>query len=273
MSIFNNYLAVDWSANSKPKIGADSVWLAWLSKTGELSLFNPRTRFDALNIIKRLLKDSDGRVLAGFDFPFGYPKIFFDGLGLLKWSDLWAELFERIIDSTNNNNNRFEVANYLNSLFPESGPFWGHPMPNDGRYINIPFKKPFGYGCFLPNEKRSIEGLIKSTKTVWQLNGAGSVGGQALLGIPIVESLRKSVSTSIWPFESRISKVVCAEIYPSMYKIENTERIKDANQVKAVVKRLHGLDVKGELEQIMSIPSKLKGSECTHEGWILGAVN
>tara|TARA_B110000240_G_scaffold14834_1_gene15233 strand:+ start:873 stop:992 length:120 start_codon:yes stop_codon:yes gene_type:complete len=39
------------------------------------------------------------------------------------------------------------------------------------------------------------------------------------------------------------------------------------------VKRLHALDVKGELEQIMSIPSKLKGSECTHEGWILGAVN
>ena len=36
---------------------------------------------------------------------------------------------------------------------------------------------------FLPNEKRSIEALIKSTKTVWQLNGAGSVGGQALLGI------------------------------------------------------------------------------------------
>jgi len=273
MSIFNNYLAVDWSANSKPKIGADSVWLAWLSKTGELSLFNPRTRFDALNIIKRLLKDSDGRVLAGFDFPFGYPKVFFDGLGLLKWSDLWAELFERIIDSTNNNNNRFEVADYLNSLFPESGPFWGHPMPNDGRYINIPFKKPFGYGCFLPNEKRSIEGLIKSTKTVWQLNGAGSVGGQALLGIPIVESLRKYVPTSIWPFESCISKVVCAEIYPSMYKIENTERIKDANQVKTVVKRLHALDVKGELGQIMSIPSKLKGSECTHEGWILGAVN
>jgi hypothetical protein len=146
-------------------------------------------------------------------------------------------------------------------------------MPNDGRYINIPFKKPIGYGCFLPNEKRSIEALIKSTKTVWQLNGAGSVGGQALLGIPIIESLRKSVSTSIWPFESHISKVVCAEIYPSMYKLENTERIKDANQVKAVVKRLHALDVKGELEQIMSIPSKLKGSECTHEGWILGAVS
>ena len=54
---------------------------------------------------------------------------------------------------------------------------------------------------------------------------------------------------------------------------ENTERIKDANQVKTVVKRLHALDVKGELGQIMSIPSKLKGSECTHEGWILGAVN
>jgi precorrin-8X/cobalt-precorrin-8 methylmutase len=273
MSIFNNYLAVDWSANSKPKIGADSIWLAWLSSTCELSLFNPRTRFEALALIKRLLQASDGRVLVGFDFPFGYPKVFFDNLGFVKWSDLWADLYERVKDGANNNNNRFEVANYFNSFFPKNGPFWGHPMPNDARYINIPFKKPVGYGCFLPNEKRSIETLIKSTKTVWQLNGAGSVGGQALLGIPIVESLRKSVSTSIWPFESCSSKVVCAEIYPSMYKIENTEIIKDANQVTAVVKKLHALDVKGELEQIMSIPSKLKGSECTHEGWILGAVN
>ena len=89
--------------------------------------------------------------------------------------------------------------------------------------------------------------------------------------LQFIESLRKSVSTSIWPFESHISKVVCAEIYPSMYKIENTESIKDANQVKAVVKRLHALDVKGELDQIMSIPSKLKGSECTHEGMDFGS--
>ena len=273
MRIFNNYLAVDWSANSRPKIGADSVWIAWLSDTCELKLFNPRTRFDALNIIKKLLVDSDGRVLAGFDFPFGFPKVFFDDLGMLNWNDLWTELFERVKDNTNNNNNRFEVANYFNSCFPNGGPFWGHPMPNDGRYTNIPFKKPVGYGCFLPNEKRSIEDLIKSAITVWQLNGIGSVGGQALLGIPILESLRKFVSTSIWPFESCASKVVLAEIYPSMFKIENTEIIKDANQVKTVVKRFHALDAKGELAEIMSISSKLEGSECTHEGWILGAVN
>ena len=32
MSIFDNYIAVDWSANSSPKSGADSIWIAWLPK-------------------------------------------------------------------------------------------------------------------------------------------------------------------------------------------------------------------------------------------------
>jgi len=272
MSTFNSYLAVDWSANSSPKVGSDSVWIAWLSQTKDVKLFNPRTRIEALDIIKNLLVDSDGRVLAGFDFPFGYPKAFFDSVGFRNWSELWKKLSERVEDSASNRNNRFEVANYFNSLFKNDGPFWGHPMPNDGRYVNLPFKKPIGYGIVLPNEKRSIENLIKSAKSVWQLNGAGSVGGQSLLGIPALEDLRKFVSTSIWPFESCSSKVVLAEIYPSMYIIENTEIIKDANQVKTVVKKFKELDSSGDLETIMNVTNKLGGPVCTHEGWILGAM-
>ena len=96
MSIFDNYIAVDWSANSSPKSGADSIWIAWLPKTSNIQLFNPKTRFEALKVLKSLLIDTDGRVLAGFDFPFGYPKRFFDTLGHLNWSDLWNDFSGRV---------------------------------------------------------------------------------------------------------------------------------------------------------------------------------
>ena len=63
MSIFDNYIAVDWSANSSPKSGADSIWIAWLPKTCNIQLFNPKTRFEALKLLKNLLIETDGRVL------------------------------------------------------------------------------------------------------------------------------------------------------------------------------------------------------------------
>ena len=150
-----------------------------------------------------------------------------------------------------------------------SGPFWGYPKPNDGRYQNIPFKKPTGYGVSLPCERRAAELSITRAKSVWQLNGAGCVGGQALLGIPFVNSLRSYISTSIWPFEIKNTKLVCAEIYPSMFKLEDTEIFKDANQVQAVVKQFSELDLKGELKEIM-MPMDLGSEIFSYEGWILG---
>ena len=78
MSIFDNYIAVDWSANSSPKSGADSIWIAWFAKASNIQLFNPKTRFEAFKLLKGLLKDTDGRVLAGFDFaPFEYSSVGF----------------------------------------------------------------------------------------------------------------------------------------------------------------------------------------------------
>lgn len=271
MSIFDNYIAVDWSANSSPKSGADSIWIAWLPKTSNIQLFNPKTRFEALKLLKSLLIDTDGRVLAGFDFPFGYPKRFFDTLGHLNWSDLWNDFSGRVKDFKDNKNNRFEVADHFNSKFSASGPFWGYPAPNNGRYGNIPYNKPTGYGVFLPSEKRLIEQTLTNAKSVWQLNGVGCVGGQALLGIPIVDNLRKCLSTSIWPFEMENSKVVCAEIYPSIFPIEDPEVFKDASQVKTVVNNFFTLDLEGQLEKLMKVPMSLNSEIITHEGWILGA--
>lgn len=72
MRIFDSYLIVDWSANSTPKTGSDSIWIACGSDESSIELFNPNTRASAMLIIKQLLSEVNGKVLVGFDFPFGY---------------------------------------------------------------------------------------------------------------------------------------------------------------------------------------------------------
>ena len=77
---FDAYIAVDWSANSKPKTGPDSIWIAlgrWRRQALELQgPANPATRADAMRLVTNLVKTlvaSNVRVLIGFDFPYCYP--------------------------------------------------------------------------------------------------------------------------------------------------------------------------------------------------------
>lgn len=78
---FDAYLAIDWSANSTPKTGADSIWIAWGKwHQGDLvvgELANPSTRGKATALVVDLLRElvaGGARVLAGFDFAYGYPR-------------------------------------------------------------------------------------------------------------------------------------------------------------------------------------------------------
>ena len=191
MRIFDNYLIVDWSANSTPKTGSDSIWIAWGTAQSSIELFNPNTRASAMLLIKKLLSQANGKVLVGFDFPFGYPSDAYKKLGIENWSDLWDVLTRLVEDSINNSNNRFKVAEKLNKYFRPEGPFWGHPKSKKLAFKYLPFYKPKGFGHILPTEKRLVEKLVRRAKSVWQLNGVGAVGGQVLLGIPFINILKK----------------------------------------------------------------------------------
>ena len=70
MTLFDGYVAVDWSANRVPKRGRDSIWLAW-GAGGKPE--NPATRAEAVDRIEGLLAratEAGRRLLLGFDFPF-----------------------------------------------------------------------------------------------------------------------------------------------------------------------------------------------------------
>ncbi|MCA8834524.1 MAG: hypothetical protein K8953_05500 [Proteobacteria bacterium] len=292
MTMFDNYLMVDWSSNKKPKTGADSIWLAWVKKNEQIKFFNPKNRSEALEKITELLKNN-GRTIVGFDFPFGYPADSYSNFGFDNWSKLWKFIHDEIMDE-GNERNRFEVAGkinntYFGNLFENNdehhGPFWGHPNPNNNRFKGLPFNKQEGYNRNLkadkklPEQFRTIEKLTEGAKSVWQLYGNGSVGSQVLLGIPVVNILREESNCLVWPFVSfkeidNSDKHVIAEIYPSIWNEDekNIGLCKDAGQVKTVVQQIFCQDKKGDLKNLLNEPYNhdKKDIITEKEGWILG---
>jgi precorrin-8X/cobalt-precorrin-8 methylmutase len=262
------YLAVDWSASSIPRTRRDSIWLCQYGSPPE----NLSTRNEATHRVRELLQQlvADGRrVLVGFDFPYGYPRGFADLVApgdRAPWRRTWDALVRRIVDDERNRNNRFEVAAALNV---DGGPFWGCPsgQARDGLTVRRGISFPH-QGL---EEFRTVERAVPGVQSAWKLFGAGSVGSQALLGIPRVASLRDDPALSpvsaVWPFEpTRQAQVVHVEIWPGL--VEPTAHpIRDAGQVEALVKDWARLDEVGKLGALFEVPS----SSTTEEGWIFGA--
>src|SRR5271154_6806361 len=96
--LFDRYIAVDWSANNKPKHREDSIWSCLgRDATADLETKNHRTRraaeawlLDQLTAAVR----ADERVLVGLDFPYGYPAGFAAALGVdgEPWKGVWTYL-------------------------------------------------------------------------------------------------------------------------------------------------------------------------------------
>jgi molybdopterin-guanine dinucleotide biosynthesis adapter protein len=68
------------------------------------------------------------RVLAGFDFPLGYPAGFAQRLtGQPGARSVWRWLEAHHCEGPDNRNTRFVLANAINAGFGRAGPFWGRP--------------------------------------------------------------------------------------------------------------------------------------------------
>ena len=274
MTLFDGYVAVDWSANGRPKRGADSVWLAIRGWGGTAGPENPATRAEAVARLERLLAHATGqgrRLLVGFDFPFGYPR----GTGRMLtgragWEVVWARIAELIEDGPDNANNRFDAAAALNAAFAGEGPFWGNGLKRD--IPGLPRRKPSGWGANLPSNRRHAESEVRRAQEVWKLIGAGSVGGQALTGIAALQGLRRRTGAAIWPFETlgEGRAHVLAEVYPSLIEPAPGPEVKDARQVNAVAAAFQRLDAIGALSRHLSAPRNLPAAVREEEATILG---
>lgn len=299
MQPFDHFITVDWSSRATPspvKPSKDAIWLAQASADGKVSTKYFRTRAACADYLEkrlRYLAKAEKRVLIGWDFTFGYPKGFARALKMKKkpaWRQVWRLIAGLIRDKPNNHNNRFSVGAELNRRITSgSGPFWGVPIGQSGIFLGS--KKDFSYPVITKwatlVEKRLVEKRVPKMQPGWKLAYAGSVGSQALLGIPRVLMLSLGHETlkpvsRIWPFQTKFTKklpakgtlLLHAEIYPSLLKMPGKDRILDREQVRTYVKWLQQEQAADRLERWLAEPKHLSKKDrkrvIRHEGWVLG---
>lgn len=297
--LFDRYLAVDWSARSTPspvQPHKDALWWAWATPDGALEIGYARTRHRCAATLLQLLRQWQAdklRVLAGFDFSFGYPAGFADaalsGTGP-AWLRTWAYLAQHLRDSPRNTNNRFAVAAQLNARCGQAGPgpFWGCPPAQQGAVLSSK-RHPEGYPYPLPKGSlarlRHTETEQPGVQSTWKLLGVGSVGSQSLTGIPVLYRLREALQPhlAIWPFETGLgprptttAPLVLAEIWPSQVPLrppEQPDEIHDRRQVRSTALHMVALDAQNALAERFCAPDHLLASQqaiiCGEEGRIL----
>jgi len=292
--LFDNYVMVDWSGAAKPTTGADSIWIGVLRRDARLQLrfesHNPATRREAEAVIKTTLDEfakRGDRTLMGFDFPLGFPRGTGAKLGSKEpvWASMMAFLATELKDKADNANNRFQVGAMMNRRMSGTAfPFWGCPARDELSTLSA--KRFREHNADDIPEFRHADKAAKGAHSIWKLYYNGSVGGQALTGIPAVKRLRDArEGARIWPFETGWNaldraaldgvELVIAEIYPSLLKaVPAPGEVKDLAQVRAVAEHFAALDEKGALGPAFG---PAKGTDdatidavSQEEGWILG---
>ncbi len=294
--LFSAYVIVDWSAASKPTTGADSIWIGVFKRDVRFRLtfesFNEATRTAAearLNALLADFKKRSERALVGFDFPLGFPRGFATALKLkgAPWRAAWDELGKRVVDKPTNVNNRFNVAAQLNRLLTDGPfPFWGAPAKDVQTTLMATKSRAHGPGD-LP-EFRHADLAAAGAASVWKTYYNGSVGGQAIMGIPVVRRLKdaRGDAARVWPFETGFKAiteadlagvdVVFAEVYPSMIKAPALPgEVKDQTQVRVTAEHFARLDEAGKLGDAFGPAKGAKADVVAdaerEEGWVLGA--
>jgi hypothetical protein len=298
--LFDAYIIADWTAAEGKKLGDQSVWIGVAKRDVRFRLYtethNVATRAEGEALLAGLLADHrkrGDRVLVGFDFNFGYPAGAAERLKLggTPWQAMWKFIASNVVDKPDNTNNRYQVAAKINRLMTdEAWPMWGAPAKQAQRWLTTT-KPPAGAGADIP-EFRATEDAVRKgrlqPKSVWQMHGAGAVGGQTLVGIPAVRRLLESLGPSgaVWPFgtgwraldaaDVEPLSALVVEVWPSMFDGKpNPGEFKDQAQVRATAEALAEMDEAGELLKAFAPP---KGADEAliarveqEEGWILGA--
>jgi precorrin-8X/cobalt-precorrin-8 methylmutase len=286
MVMFERIVVVDWSANSAPKTGKDSIWFADLSlATGAIRTANISTRAAAIDVLVELTT-APGRCLVGVDFSLGFPAGTAEALGLTgtPWAAMWELLASMIEDDDHNANNRFEIAAELNKrISPGPGPFWGcHPTKASD------FLTTTKVACDPLPEWRTIESELRSRGkrpfSAWQLLGAGAVGSQSLLGIAAMSRFMQRSAASeqtvdVWPFTCGLAvpsaDTVLVEVWPTLVDLPELaanvweSRVRDERQVVAVAQHLAEVDLVASFVPV--VPPDSRATVLGEEGWVLGA--
>ena len=273
---FDCVIVVDWSGGNDtgPRPRKDAIW-ACRACQGEADapvyLRNRQAAFDWLCTTIEAEREQGRRVLAGFDFPFGYPDGF--GSALTGRTDplaLW-DWFGTHLEDTPRLNNRFDLAGRINARFPGTGPFWFNALGRDVPGLPRLGRERGGHGLA---ERRLVETLAPGAFTCWQMGGAGAVGSQAMTGLAMLSRLRAALAgqVAVWPFQTPDAPVVLVEVWPSLVDdavraLQRTDEVRDAAQVRVLADALGRMAQTGTLQDALSAPLP---DAALREGWILG---
>jgi precorrin-8X/cobalt-precorrin-8 methylmutase len=303
---FRHIVAVDWSAASTPALGADSIWVCWLdTATLDLDLTNHATRLGARDALagRLALTSPSTRTLVAVDVSLGHPRGFARRAGLhappgtesgvgAAWQATWAHLAAAVIDDRHNGstppNDRWSVAAQLNARLGAPH-FWGVPPARAS--VHLGTRKPTALtdtdsalAEFRLVEQRLRERGLRPF-SVWQLLGAGAVGGQTLTAVPVLHHLRHhpdlAARLRVWPFETGVdtppvADIVVAEAWPSALPalvVDAVEHpVKDARQVVALAEHLAALQRDGVLGAVFTPRLSADDARAVvdEEGWVLG---
>lgn len=298
--LFDAYVIADWTAAEGKKLGDTSLWIGVAKRDVRFRLYtethNVATRAEGEALLTSILADHrkrGDRVLLGLDFNFGYPVGTAARLGLKDapaWSAMWKFIASNVVDKPDNTNNRYQVAAKMNRLMTdEAWPLWGAPAKQAQRWLTST-KPPVGSGADIP-EFRATEDAARrgklQPKSVWQMHGAGAVGGQTLVGIPAVRRLLESLGSAaaVWPFgtgwreldaaDVEPLSVLVAEVWPSMFPTTvQTGEFKDQAQVRTTAEAFALMDDRGDLAKAFAPPKGASEALIAQvegeEGWILG---
>jgi molybdopterin molybdotransferase len=269
LNAWDSVIVVDWSAGNDrgPTPKRDAIWIGAMLSGVEQEPVYLRNRHVAEDHLSDLIlreKALGRRVLVGFDFPFGYPVGFAERvIGRADPLALWDWFAENLRDAPGANN-RFELAGRLNGTFPGIGPFWFNGTRQE--IAGLPRKGTAREGHGMP-ERRAAEVAAKGAFSLWQMGGAGSVGGQAMTGMAALSRLRRRFAdaVSVWPFEPLDREIAFVEVWPSLISDRvsaEKDDIKDRAQVRCLARaiaRLPGDDL-----------SAMLAAGCPEEGWIFG---
>lgn len=297
--LFDAYVIADWTAAEGKKLGENSVWIGVAKRDVRFRLYtethNVATRAEGEALIQSILADHKkrgDRVFVGFDFSLGYPVGTAKRLGLTEtpaWTAMWKFIASNVVDKADNTNNRYQVAAKMNRLMTdEAWPLWGAPAKQAQRWLTT--TKPAQGTGDIP-EFRATENAVRKgklqPKSNWQMHGAGAVGGQTLVGIPMVRRLLEGLGSAgaVWPLgtgwraldaaDVEPLSVLIAEVWPSMWPTTTQEgEFKDQAQVRTTAEHFALMDERGELSAAFG-PKKdtneaLIAQVEGEEGWILG---
>lgn len=297
--LFDAYVIAIWTAAETRKLGDQSLWIGVAKRDVRFRLYsethNVASRAEGEALLNSILSDHrkrGDRVLVGFDFNLGYPTGTAARLDLKgsPWSAMWKFIASNVVDKADNTNNRYQVAAKMNRLMTDQPwPLWGAPARQAQRWLTTT-KPPVGSAADIPEFRATEEASKKKglqPKSVWQMHGAGAVGGLTLVGVPMVRRLLESLGPSgaVWPFgagwralspaDVEPLSTLVVEVWPALFDGKPAPgEFRDQALAREAAEALARLDEAGDLSDAFGPPKgatpELIEKVEQEEGWILG---